>query len=46
MAKGQARSGREPKKPKATKKPAVESTVSQFQTPPRANPTKSGGGKS
>lgn len=34
MAKGQKRSTREIKKPKANKKPAVTSTVSPFSQPP------------
>lgn len=36
MAKGQKRSGREPKKPKSTKKPAPAHTAaSPFLTPPQ-----------
>jgi hypothetical protein len=34
MAKGQKRSGREAKKPKADKKPSAASSVSPFTVPP------------
>ena len=37
MAKGQKRSGREPKKPKADKKPAAVS-ASPFSQPPKSKP--------
>jgi hypothetical protein len=39
MAKGQKKSGREAKKPKATKKPDT-ATSSQFSPPPRPPPAK------
>ena len=43
MAKGQQRSGREPKKPKTAKKPAASATASQFQLPPKPAPGKQSG---
>jgi hypothetical protein len=45
MAKGQKRSGREPKKPKAAKKPDA-APVSPFTQPPTSKkpPAKTGGG--
>ena len=42
MAKGQKKSGREAKKPKATKKPDATANASQFAPPPRPPPTKGG----
>lgn len=38
MAKGQMRSGREPKKPKADKKAVATPTTSNFQRPPTKSP--------
>jgi hypothetical protein len=42
MAKGQKRSGREPKKPKASKKPAATTEASRYQLPPKPAPAKGG----
>jgi hypothetical protein len=42
MAKGQKRSNREIKKPKAAKKPKAPAE-SSFKTPPSSKPSKSGG---
>ena len=43
MAKGQKRSNREIKKPKAAKKPATGAVASQYQLPSKAATSKSGG---
>ena len=43
MAKGQKRSGREPKKPKAAKKPVVPTVASRFQTPTKPETPKDKG---
>jgi hypothetical protein len=44
MAKGQKRSGREPKKPKASKKPAPASGSASTLLPSKRPPPKSAGG--
>jgi hypothetical protein len=44
MAKGQKRSGREAKKPKAAKKPAAAPTSPFSQPPTSKKPAKTGGG--
>lgn len=41
MAKGQKRSGREPKKPKASKKPATATAAFNRPVPPPKPPAKS-----
>lgn len=43
MAKGQKRSSREQKKPKATKKPVSAATTSQYQLPVRPGSSKGSG---
>jgi hypothetical protein len=43
MAKGQKRSGREPKKPKADKKKPAAAGTSPYQLPTRPAPTKGAG---
>jgi len=45
MAKGQKRSNRELKKPKATVKKPAAAAASQYQLPTRPSPTSKGGGK-
>jgi hypothetical protein len=42
MAKGEQKSNREAKKPKATKKPPAAAAVSQYSTPIKVNSPKSG----
>lgn len=42
MAKGQKNSGREPKKPKASKKPPAGAAASSMTLPERPAPTKGG----
>jgi hypothetical protein len=44
MAKGQKRSGREPKKPKAAKKPAAAPPSAFTQAPPAKRPLPKTGG--
>lgn len=43
MAKGQKRSNREIKKPKASKKPAAGAAATQYQLPVKIATSKSGG---